>query len=156
MAMVLGSLSRGGGAARAVSGYRSTMLGRLHPLSRAVLLSYSARTSYGGMRRVSALGSGAARSRPAVLGAGLGSVGSSFRMCAQPRCGTLMPPWSGWWVLNHQIHASTRSSVICVLGLTSASSCRSKDFGCCGVRQGDHGEEPAPDDVLEVFSECCH
>ena len=31
-----------------------------------------------------------------------------------------------------------------------------KDFGCCGVRQEDHGEEPARVDVLEVFPEGCH
>ena len=31
-----------------------------------------------------------------------------------------------------------------------------KDFGCCGVRQGDHGEEPARSDILEVFPEGCH
>ena len=31
-----------------------------------------------------------------------------------------------------------------------------KDFGCCGVWQGDHGEEPARVDVLEVFQEGCH
>ena len=31
-----------------------------------------------------------------------------------------------------------------------------KDFGCCGVRQGDHGEEPARVDVLEVFRQGCH
>ena len=30
-----------------------------------------------------------------------------------------------------------------------------KDFGCCGVRQGDHGEEPARVDVPEVFPEGC-
>ena len=28
-----------------------------------------------------------------------------------------------------------------------------KDFGCCGVQQGNHGEEPARVDVLEVFPE---
>ena len=78
MAMLLGSHSRGGGAARAVSGYRFTMLVRLRPLSRAVLLSHSARPSYGGMRRVSALGGGAARSWPLVLGGGLGSVGGAI------------------------------------------------------------------------------
>ena len=95
MAMVLGSPSRGGGAARAVSGYRSTMLLRLRPLLQAVLLSHSARSLYGGMLRVSALGGGAARSRPPALGAGLGSVGGAMNVCAQPRCGTHMPPWSG-------------------------------------------------------------
>ena len=42
--MVLGLRSRGGGGARAVFGYRSTMLVRLRPLSRAVLLSHSAST----------------------------------------------------------------------------------------------------------------
>ena len=31
-----------------------------------------------------------------------------------------------------------------------------KDFGCCGVRRGDHGEEPVRVDVLEVFPEGCH
>ena len=31
-----------------------------------------------------------------------------------------------------------------------------KDLDCCGVRQGDHGEEPARVDVLEVFQEGCH
>ena len=31
-----------------------------------------------------------------------------------------------------------------------------KDFGCCGVGQGDHGEEPVRDDVQEVFPEGCH
>ena len=88
------------------------------PLSRAVLLSHSARPSYGGMWRVSPLGGGAARSRPRTLGAGLESVGGAMSVCAQPGCGTHMPPWSGWWVLNHQIHASTRWSVICVPGVT--------------------------------------
>ena len=96
------------------------MLLRLRPLSRAALLSHSARSSYGGMLRVSAVGGRAARSRPQVLGAGLGSVGGAMSVCAQPRCGTHMPPWSGWWVLKHQIHVSTRSSVICVPGVTSA------------------------------------
>ena len=58
VAMVLGSRSRGGGAARAISGYRSAMFLRLRPLSRDVLLSHAARPSYGGMRRVSVLGMG--------------------------------------------------------------------------------------------------
>ena len=31
-----------------------------------------------------------------------------------------------------------------------------KDFGCCGVWEGDHGEEPARVDVLEVIPEGCH
>ena len=31
-----------------------------------------------------------------------------------------------------------------------------KDFGCCGVWQGDHGEEPVGVDVTEVFLEGCH
>ena len=118
----------------AVSGYRSTMLLRLRPLLRAVLLSHSARPSYGGMRGVSALGGGAARSRPPVLGAGLRSVGGAMSVCAQPRCGTHTPPLSGCWVLNHQIHASTRSSAICVPGLTSAWGCRRKKsvVAACG------------------------
>ena len=124
--MVVGSRSRGRGAARAASGYSSAMFVRLCPLSRAVLLSHAARRSYSGMRRVSGLGGGAARSQPPVLGAGLGSVGGAMSVCAQPRCGTHTPPWAGWWVLNHQIHASTRSSEICVPGVTSAWSCRTK------------------------------
>ena len=37
-----------------------------------------------------------------------------------------MLPCSGWWVLNHQIHASPRSSMICVPGVVSAWSCRTK------------------------------
>ena len=84
------------------------------------------RPLYGEMRRVSGLGGGAARSRPPVLGAGLGSVGGAMSVCAQPRCGTHAPPWAGCWVLNHQIHASTRSSEICVPGVTSAWSSRTK------------------------------
>ena len=96
------------------------------PLSRAVLLSHAARFSCGGMRRVSVLGCGAARSRTPVLGAGLGSVGSAMSVCTLPRCGTHTPPWASWWVFNHQIHTSTRWSEICVLGLTSAWSCRTK------------------------------
>ena len=74
------------------------------------------------------------RSRPPVLGAGLGSVGGAMSVCAQPRCRTLTPPWSGWWKLNHQIHVSTRSSAICIPGLTSAWNCRtamSVDAACC-------------------------
>ena len=126
MAMVLGSRSRGGGAARAVSGYGAARLVRLSPVSRAVPLSHAARPSCGGMRRVSGLGGVAARSRPPVLGANLGSVGVAMSVCTQPRCGTHTPPWAGWLVLNHQIHASTRSSEICVPGLTSAWSCRTK------------------------------
>ena len=31
-----------------------------------------------------------------------------------------------------------------------------KDVGCCGVRQGDGGEEPVRVEVLEVFPEGCH
>ena len=31
-----------------------------------------------------------------------------------------------------------------------------KDFGCCGVWQGDHGEELARVNVLEVFPEGWH
>ena len=31
-----------------------------------------------------------------------------------------------------------------------------KDSGCCGVWQGDHGEEPVRVDVTEVFPEGCH
>ena len=64
MAMLLGSPSHGGGATRAVSGYGSTVLLRMRPLSRDVLLSNCARSLYGGMFRVSALGGGAARSGP--------------------------------------------------------------------------------------------
>ena len=55
VAMVLGSRSRGGGATRAVSGYRPAMFVRLRPLSRAVLLFHAASPSYGGMQRVSVL-----------------------------------------------------------------------------------------------------
>ena len=155
MAMVLGSPSRGGGAARAISGYRSTMLLRLRPLPRAVLLSHSAGSLYGGMLRVSALVGGAARSWPPVLGAGPGSVGGAMSLCAQPRCGTHMPPWFSWWVLNHQIHASIRLSVICP-GADKRLELQHKDVGCCGVQQGDHCEEPVRVDVLEVFREGCH
>ena len=126
MAMVLGSHSRGGGAALAASEYRSAMIVRLRPLSRAFLLSHAARPSYGGMRRVSGLGAGAARSQSPVLGAGLGSVSGAMSVCAQPRCGTHTPPRVGWWVLNHQIHPALRSSEICVPGVTSAWSCRTK------------------------------
>ena len=31
-----------------------------------------------------------------------------------------------------------------------------KDFGCCGVWQGDHGKEPVRDDVTGLFPEGCH
>ena len=129
MEMVRGSSSRRRGPARAVSapcGYRSTRSLRLRPPSGAVLLSHSARPLYGGMLRALALGCGAARSRPPVLGAGLGSVGGAMNVWAQPRCGTHTPPWSGWLMLNHQIHASTRSSAICIPGVTSAWSCRTE------------------------------
>ena len=156
MAMVLGSRSRGRSAARAASGYRSAMSVRLRPLLRAVLLFHVARPLHGGMRRVSGLGGGVARSQPPVLGAGLGSVGGAMSVCAQPTSGTHTPAWAGWWVLNHQIHASTRSSKICVPGVTSDWSCRTKISVVCGVRQGDHGEEPVRVDVLEVFPEGCH
>ena len=56
----------------------------------------------------------------------LGSVGGAMSVCTQPRCGTHTPPWAGWWVLNHQIHASTRLSETCAPGVTSACSCRTK------------------------------
>ena len=107
---------------------------RLRPLWRAVPLSHAARPSCGEMRRVSGLGGGAARSRPLVPGAGLGSVGRAMSVCTQPRCGTHTLPWAGWWVLNHQIHASTRSSEILVPGVTSAWSCCTKIsvFAACG------------------------
>ena len=121
-----GSHLRGSGAARAVSGYRAARLVRLRFLSRAVPLSHAARPSCVGMWRVSGLGGGAARSRPPVLGAGLGFVGGAMSVCTQPRCGTHTPPWAGWWVLNHKIHASTRSSETCALGMRSAWSCRTK------------------------------
>ena len=122
MAMVLGSR------------LRDARLVRLRPLSRAVPLSHAARPSCGGMRRVSGLGGGAARSRPPVLGAGLGSVSVAMSVCTQPRCGTHTPPLAGWWVFNHQIHASTRSSETCAPGLTSAWSCRTKTsvVAACG------------------------
>ena len=80
-----------------------------------------------------ALRCGAARSRPPVLGAGLGSFGNATSVCAQPRCGTHTPPWSGRLKLNHQIHASTRSSAICIPGVTSAGSCHTEmsvDVAC--------------------------
>ena len=102
-------------------------------MSGAVLLSHSARPMYGGIFRALALGRGAIRSRPPVLGAGLGSVGGAMSVCAQPRCGTHMPPLSGWMMLNHQIHVSTSSSAICILGMTSAWSCGtdvSVDMAC--------------------------
>ena len=43
-------------------------------------------------------------------------------------------PLGRWWVLNHQIHASMRSSETCVPGVTSAWSCRTKIWvvGVCG------------------------
>ena len=47
-------------------------------------------------------------------------------MCAQPKCGNHTPPWSGWLTLHHQIHASTRSSAIRILGVTSTWSCRNE------------------------------
>ena len=68
---------------------------RLRPLSVAVVLSQSARALYGEMLRALALGCGAARSRPPVLGAGLRSVVGAMSVCVQPRCGTHTPPWSG-------------------------------------------------------------
>ena len=108
------------------------------------------------MRRVSAPGGGAARFRPPVLGAGLGSVGGAMSVCAQPRCGTHTPPRASWWVLNHQIYASTRSSEICVPGGDERLELPHNNFSCCGVRQGDHSEEPARVDVLGVFPEGCN
>ena len=93
--VVVATFQHDGGPARAVSapgGYQSTMSLRLRPLSVAVLLSRSARPLYGGMLRALALGCGAARSRPPVLGAGLGSVGGAMRVCAKPSCGTNTPP----------------------------------------------------------------
>ena len=137
--MVLGSSSRRGGPARAISapgGYRSTRSLTLRPLLGAVLLSHSVSPFYGGMVRALALGRGAARSRPLVLGARLGSVGGAMSVCAQPRCGTHTPPWSGLLMLNHQIHASTRSSAICISGVTSAWSCRTEMsvVAACGRR----------------------
>ena len=68
----------------------------------------------------------AARSQPPVLGAGLGSVNGAMSVCVQPRRGNHTPPGSSWLKLNHQIHASTRSSAICIPGVTSAWSCRKK------------------------------
>ena len=129
IAMVLGSLSRHRGPTRAVSApgrHRSNMVLRLRPLSRAVLLSRSARSLYGGILRVLLLGCGAARSWPPVMHAGLGSVGGAMSVCAQPRCLTHTLPWSNWFALNHQIHTSTRSSAICIPEVTSAWSCRTK------------------------------
>ena len=126
MAMVLGSRSRGRGAARAFSGYRAARLVRLRPMLRAVPLSHAARPSCGGMQRVSGLGGRAARSRPSVLDAGLGSVGGAMTVCTQPRCRAHTPPWAGWWVLHHQIHALTRLSETCSAGMKGAWSCRTK------------------------------
>ena len=129
---------------------------RLRPLSRAVLLSQSARSLYGGVLRMLAPGCGAARSRPPVLGAGLGSLGGAMSVCAQPRFGTHTPPRSGWLMLNHQIDASTRLSAICVPGMTSAWSCRTKMSVVAACGRGTRGEEPVWADVMEVFLEGCH
>ena len=46
--------------------------------------------------------------------------------------------------------------MICVPRVTSAMELPHKDVGCCGMRQGDHGEEPVRVEVLEVFPEGCH
>ena len=126
IAMMLGSRSRGGGAVCAPFRYRAARILRFRPLLRAVALSHAARPSCGGMRRFSGLGGRAARSQPPVLGEGLGSVGGAMSVCTQPRCGTHTPPSAGRWVLNDQIHVSTRLSETCAPGLTSAWSCRTK------------------------------
>ena len=77
-------------------------------------------------------------------------------VCTQPGCGTHTPPWVGWWVLDHQIHASMRSSEICVPGVTSAWSCGIKIWvvGACG--RGTTCEKPVRVDVAEVFPEGGH
>ena len=77
MAMVLGSLFRGEGAARAASGFHSAMFVMLRPLLRAVLLSHAARTSYSGMRRVSVSAEGRPIPGPRCwVMVGLAGVGS--------------------------------------------------------------------------------
>ena len=129
---------------------------RLHPLSRAVPLSHAMRPSYGGIRRVSGLSGGAARSRPPVLGAGLGSVGGAMSVCTQPRCGTHTPPL-GWLVGIEPPDPRFNKVVgdLCPRG-DERLELPHKDFSCCGVWQGDHGEEPVRVDVTEVFPEGCH
>ena len=86
-------------------------------------------------------------------GAGLGFVDGTMNVCARPRCGTNTPPCSGWLALNHQIHGSTRLSAICV---DERLELPHKSVSCCGVWQGNHGEEPVWVDVLEVFPEGRH
>ena len=110
-------------AVPAPDGYRSAMSLRLRSLSGAVLLSQSAKPLCGGILRALALGCGLDRSRPPVPGAGPDSVGGAMSVCAQPRCGTQTPPWSGCLQLNHKIHASTRLSAICTPGVTRAWRC---------------------------------
>ena len=109
------------------------------------------------MQRVSGLGGGAARSRPPVLGAGLGSVGGAMSVCTQPRCGTHTPPWAGCWVFNHQIHSSTRLSETCAPGVTSAWSCPTKISVVAACGRGTTAKSLMPvRDVTEVFPEGCH
>ena len=79
-------VSRAGGSACAcgptVCAYRSITARRLCLLSRAVLLSQYARSSYGKMLRSSAFSCGAARVRPPGLGAGLtGGRWGDERVC---------------------------------------------------------------------------
>ena len=131
------------------------MLLRLRPLLRAVLLSHSARFMYGGMLRVLALGCGAARSRPPVLGAGLGFIGGAMSLCAQPRCGTHTPPLVrlvGVEPPDPRVNKVVRN--LCPRG-KERLELRHKDVGCCGMRQGGHGEELLRVDVLEAFPGGC-
>ena len=154
--MVAESRSRRGGAARVVSGLWGARLVRLCPLLRAVPLSRAARPACGGIRRLSGLGGGAARSRPPVLGAGLGSVGGAMSVCTQPRCGTHTPLWAGFvGVEPPDPHSNQLARDLCPGG-DERLELPHKHFGCCGVWQGDHGEEPVRVDVTEVFPEGCH
>ena len=103
--------------------YRSTVFRRLLPLSGAVQLSQAERPLYDRMLRAPALSCGTALSWPLGLGAGRGPVSGAMSLCEQARWNTHTHPWSGWWRLNHQVHASRRPLGQRSWGLRSAWHC---------------------------------
>ena len=91
-----------------------------------------------------------ARSRPPVLGAGLGSVGGAMSVCAQPRCGTHTPPL-GW-----QVGVEPPDPCFCKVvrdlcpGGDERLELPHKDSGCSGVQQA----EPATSLFMLLSRRC--